>query len=248
MIAEICISGRPTPGLLLAIYQRLMDRYGPQHWWPAEEPFEVIVGAILTQSAAWSNVEKALGNLKSANKLSAASIRKLPLADLAKLVFPSGYYNAKAKKLKAISEWLGEYDDDLSRLDSRPRVELRQELLNVYGIGQETADAILLYALQRPTFVIDAYTRRLFTQLGVSPERDSYEGWRALFMDNLPNDTALFSEYHALILKHGKDKCRKWARCEGCCLGEDCPASKVHPSTRGERIDVMSSAISTRPR
>ncbi len=213
--------GKPVISTKLkSIYRKLQTCYKTQGWWPGDTVFEIIVGAILTQSAAWGNVEKALGNLKAAGKLSAASSRELPLADLAELVHPSGYYNAKSKKLKAISEWLGRYDDDLSRLDNRPTLELRQELLNVYGIGQETADAILLYALRRPRFVIDAYTRRLFTRLGVTPEKDTYEGWQALFMDNLNNDLGLFAEYHALILEHGKDKCRKSARCEGCCLSK----------------------------
>ena len=212
---------------LKSIFDRLLGCYQPQGWWPGETAFEIIVGAILTQSAAWSNVEKALGNLKAAGKLSAAAIRELPLTELAELVHPSGYYNAKAKKLKAISEWLGRYDDDLSRLDSRPTLELRQELLNVHGIGPETADAILLYAMRRLVFVIDDYTRRLFTRLGVRPEADTYEGWQALFMDNLPANVELFAEYHALIIKHGKDKCRKSARCESCCLSENfsCDAS-----------------------
>ena len=199
-----------------------MSCYGIQHWWPGDTPFEIMVGAILTQSAAWSNVEKAIGNLKAAGTLSPATIRELPLPDLAKLVFPSGYYNAKAKKLKALAEWLGQYGDDLSRLDNIPMQELRQELLNVHGIGPETADAILLYALRRPTFVIDAYTKRLFTRIGIKPQRDTYQDWQALFMDNLPNDVTLFAEYHALIIKHGKDKCSKKLVCTDCCLSDQC--------------------------
>ena len=208
-----------------------------------------MVGAILTQSAAWGNVEKAISNLKAAGKLSPAAIRELHLADLAKMVYPSGYYNAKAKKLKALGEWLGRYGDDLSRLDNRGTADLRRELLDVHGIGLETADAILLYALRRPVFVIDAYTKRLFSRLGMRPAIDTYEEWQALFMDNLPADVELFAEYHALIIKHGKDQCRKSARCEGCCLSEDCPESKVYPSTsQDERTDVTSSAISTIPK
>jgi endonuclease III related protein len=208
---------------LKTIYNQLLACYGPQHWWPGETQFEIMVGAILTQSAAWSNVEKAIRNLKGSGNLSPSAIRHLPLDQLAKLVYPSGYYNAKSRKLKALSEWLGGYGDDLSRLDSRPTGELRQELLNVYGIGQETADAILLYALRRTVFVIDAYTRRLFSRLGIKPDRDNYDGWQKLFMDNLPADVELFAEYHALIIKHGKEKCRKTARCEDCCLGAHCP-------------------------
>jgi endonuclease III related protein len=225
-----------TTNKLNAIYNQLLACYRPQHWWPGETPFEIMAGAILTQSAAWGNVEKAIGNLKESGNLSPSAIRELPIAELAKLVYPSGYYNAKARKLKALAEWLGRYEDDLSRLDSRPTGELRQELLNVYGIGQETADAILLYALRRPVFVIDAYTRRLFSRLDIKPERDTYEDWQKLFVDNLPTDLGLFAEYHALIIRQGKDKCRKTARCEDCCLGAHCP-ERIHPSTSSGRTD-----------
>ncbi len=207
---------------LKTVYDKLLGCYGPQHWWPAETPFEVMVGAVLTQSAAWSNVEKAMGNLKAADKLSAAALREIPKNDLARLIYPSGYYNAKAKKLKALVEWLGTYADDLSRLDSRDTGDLRRELLKVHGIGPETADSILLYALNRPTFVIDAYTRRLFSRLGIQPDKDTYDGWRVLFMNNLPLDVKVFNEYHALIVRHGKENCRKSARCVECCLSETC--------------------------
>jgi endonuclease III related protein len=225
-----------TTKKLKTIYNQLLACYGPQHWWPGETPFEIVAGAILTQSAAWGNVEKAIGNLKESGNLSPSAIRELPIAELAKLVYPSGYYNAKARKLKALAEWLGRYGDDLSRLDSRPTGELRQELLNVYGIGEETADGILLYALCRPVFVLDAYTRRLFSRLGIKPDRDTYDGWQKLFMDNLPTDLGLFAEYHALIIRQGKDKCRKTARCEDCCLGADC-AERIRPSTSSGRTD-----------
>jgi len=226
-----------TAQKLKSVYDKLLACYGPQAWWPGETPFEVMAGAILTQSAAWSNVEKAIGNLKSASKLSPAALREIPIDDLAGLVYPSGYYNAKAKKLKALVEWLGEHGDDLSRLDGRETGELRKELLSVHGIGPETADSILLYALGRPVFVIDAYTRRLLARLGVAPEKDTYDGWRALFMDNLPPDANMFNEYHALIVRHGKEKCRKTARCVECRLGDECPGSAVHPSTGSERTD-----------
>jgi len=211
---------------LKSIYTALLECYGPQYWWPGETPFEVMIGAILTQSAAWGNVEKAIGNLKAAGKLSAASLQDIPIGDLAKLIYPSGYYNAKAKKLKALVEWLGRYGDDLSRLDTRDTAELRQELLGVHGVGPETVDSILLYALNRPVFVIDAYTRRLFSRLGIKPEKDTYEGWRALFMDNLPSDVGVFNEYHALIVRQGKEKCGKQPRCDGCCLVEGCASGK----------------------
>ncbi|WP_083635286.1 endonuclease III domain-containing protein [Dehalogenimonas formicexedens] len=223
------MTGKPDTGEKLAsIHDHLLACYGKQHWWPGETWFEIMVGAILTQSAAWGNVEKAITNLKSAGKLSPSAVRDLPMVDLAKMVYPSGYYNSKAKKLKALAAWLGLYQDDLSRLDSFPTAELRQELLEIHGVGPETADAILLYVFKQPVFVIDAYTRRLFKRLGIEPPVDSYDGWQGLFMANLPHQAGLFAEYHALIVKHGKDICRKSARCTGCCLGDECSGEAVH--------------------
>ncbi|MGD9394389.1 MAG: hypothetical protein PVJ81_05515, partial [Dehalococcoidia bacterium] len=151
---------------LVDIYRRLMGRFGPQHWWPADEPFEVIIGAILTQSAAWGNVEKAIKNLRGAGALSPSALRKLPRAKLAELVYPCGYYNAKALKLKAFALWLGNhYQDDLNKLFALDAEELRRQLVDVHGIGPETADSIILYAAGKPVFVIDAYTRRIFSRL-----------------------------------------------------------------------------------
>jgi len=213
----------PKQKQLLSIYSRLFECYGPQHWWPGETPFEVMAGAILTQSAAWSNVEKAINNLKAANALSALTLRKLAIKDIATLIRPSGYYNAKAKKLKALVNWLGRYDDDIPRLAARDTAGLRKELLAVHGIGPETADSILLYALDKPVFVIDAYTRRIFTRLGIKPEKDTYDEWQKLFMNSLSVDRRLFNEYHALIVRLGKKQCRKVQKCEGCCLKEGCP-------------------------
>jgi endonuclease-3 related protein len=218
-------SNTNTAQKLITVYEQLLACYGPQHWWPGDTPFEIMVGAILTQSAAWGNVEKAIGNLKAAGKLSAAALREIPFDDLARIIYPSGYYNAKAKKLKALVEWLGRYNDDLSGLDKRQNLELRQELLNVHGIGPETADAILLYALRRPVFVIDAYTRRLFTRIGVRPGQDTYEGWQTFLSENLPNDGRLFNEYHALIVRHGKEQCHKKPLCKVCCISDRCPSN-----------------------
>jgi len=211
--------------VLQDIYHRMMSRYGPQHWWPAEEPFEVMVGAILTQSAAWRNVEKAITNLKAAGVLSPRALRRLSLPELAAIIYPSGYYNAKARKLKAMVQWLGEYQDNLDNLASLfagDAGQLRQELLSVYGIGEETADSIILYAANKPVFVIDAYTRRIFNRLGLAPEGNSYAAYQALFLDNLPVDTALFNEYHALLVCLGKDVCRRSPLCRQCCLRGDC--------------------------
>jgi len=209
---------------LLEIYRRLYAVYGPQRWWPAETPFEVIVGAILTQSAAWANVEKAIANLNAADALSARGLARLSEGDLAGLVYPAGYYNAKARKLKVFVEMLGSrFGGELERLLATPREELRGLLLATHGIGPETADSILLYAAGRPVFVIDAYTRRLFSRLGVAPPRVSYDSWQALFMENLEADAALFNEYHALIVRQGKEVCRRRPRCDVCPLLDVCP-------------------------
>ena len=214
--------------LLLDIYHRLMARYGPQHWWPAEEPFEVIVGAILTQSAAWRNVERAIANLKAAEALSPQALRRLGLPEVAALVRSSGYYNAKALKLKSLASWLGKYyDDNLNKLFSDDIDRLRQQLLSIYGIGQETADSIILYAAHKPVFVIDAYTRRIINRIGLAPDSNSYIAYQALFMDNLPGDAGLFNEYHALLVCLAKDICRNRPLCQQCCLNSICRFYKM---------------------
>lgn len=208
---------------LLDIYRRLLDRYGPQHWWPAETRLEMIVGAILTQSAAWVNVEKGIANLRSRGLLSAVMLREVPTEELARLIYPSGYYNVKARKLKAFARWLGEYcGDDLDRLFALDLPTLRRELLGVYGVGQETADSIALYAARKPVFVIDAYTRRIVARLGLSPARNTYEAFQSLFMERLPHEEGIFNEYHALLVCHGKTVCRKSPACRDCCLVPIC--------------------------
>jgi len=204
---------------LLNIYQRLYTKYGPQHWWPAEKPFEVIIGAILTQSTNWTNVEKAIKNLKQADALKPDALRKLSKDKLARLIHACGYYNVKASKLKAFMEWFGEkYHDSLERLFTQDVVSLRQQLLDIYGIGNETADAIILYAGNKPTFVIDAYTRRIMGRMGIKPYKDSYNDWQKMFMENLPTDVKLFNEYHGLLVKLGKEVCRTHPLCHQCCL------------------------------
>ena len=206
------------------IYQRLFDRYGAQRWWPADGPFEVVVGAILTQSAAWINVEQAISNLKAAKALTPTALYDLPLDRLAQLIRPSGYFNAKALKLKSFVERLDrKYGGDLNRLFTLDTASLRQELLSIHGVGEETADSILLYAARRPSFVIDAYTRRITSRLGLAPSKDSYGDFQALFAQNLPRDERLFNEYHALLVRHGKEVCRKTPDCPRCCLRTLCP-------------------------
>ena len=180
---------------LKEVYDRLFTAYDQQHWWPAEEPFEVMIGAILTQSAAWRNAEKAIDNLKTAGALSPVAIRSLPLSELARTIRPCGYFNTKALKLKALVGWFAAYSDDFSNLSSMDTDAIRRELLGVHGIGPETADSILLYAIGRPVFVIDTYTRRIISRVGFVIEKESYDGYQRLFRANLAADRRLFNEY-----------------------------------------------------
>lgn len=181
----------------------------------------MMVGAILTQSTTWTSVEKAIGNLKTAGVISPGALRRLPETELAALIFPSGYYNAKARKLKALAAYLEEYQDDLDRLFAVDTCQLRRELLGVHGIGEETADSILLYAAGHPVFVIDAYTRRIIGRIGLAPDKGRYTDYQRLFMDNLPVDSDLYNEYHALLVYLGKNVCRRRPLCQQCCLSGD---------------------------
>ena len=208
---------------LMDIYTRLSERYGPMHWWPAETPFEVCVGAILTQNTNWGNVEKAIANLKAGELLTAEAIHLLTVEELADLIRPSGFFNVKSVRLKGFVDWLYErFDGELPRMFAGDWRELRTELLKVKGIGRETCDSILLYAGGKPTFVVDAYTMRLLRHLGLIGEGADYETVRSLFMDNLPEESALFNEYHALIVRHCKEFCRKRPVCPGCPLTAPC--------------------------
>ncbi len=185
----------------------------------------MIVGAILTQSAAWVSVEKAIANLKAAEVLSPKALRRLPLPEIAALIHPCGYYNAKALKLKSFARWLGEhYDDSLDKLWADKVGHLRQQLLSIHGIGEETADSIILYGAGKPIFVIDAYTRRIINRLGLAHESNSYTAYQTLFMHGLPTDAELFQEYHALLVCLAKDVCRRRPLCYKCCLKSICPS------------------------
>jgi len=218
---------KSTEKTLLQIYYRLFECYGPQHWWPGESPFEVMVGAILTQSTAWQNVEKAIMNLKIAGAMSPAALRGIPTPELAQLIRPSGYYNAKARKLQTLVRWLSAVcGDNLNELFTRNTGELRLQLLAVHGIGPETVDSILLYAADKPVFVVDSYTRRIFSRVGLGPEEDTYDAWQTFFMKNLPADVRLFNEYHALLVRHGKEACRKQPACNNCFLVDICRARR----------------------
>jgi endonuclease-3 related protein len=203
----------------------LLNAYGPQRWWPGDTRFEIMVGAVLTQNTAWTNVEKALANLKRNDALSAEAILAARASKLARWLKPSGYFNIKAKRVKALCRWLVE-QGGVKAVAKRPTDELRRELLAVHGVGPETADDILLYAFDRPVFVIDAYTRRIFRRMRLIAGDEGYEHLRQLFEKSLGEDAALYNEYHALIVVHGKDVCRTRPRCSGCCLRRRCPASK----------------------
>ena len=206
------------------IYEKLLEHHGPQQWWPADSPFEVMVGAVLVQSTAWRNVEHAIGNLKSSDSMSPAAIREMGLETLEQLIRPSGFYRVKARRLRALCEYLGDrFSDSIVLMGERPTHELRHELLAVHGVGEETADDILLYALDRPVFVVDAFTRRIFHRLGWCDLDASYSDIQSVFHSRLPKDTALYNEYHALIVRHGNTTCRKNPDCASCPLLTDCP-------------------------
>ena len=208
---------------LQEIFDLLFAAYGPRHWWPAETPFEVCVGAILTQNTNWGNVEKAIVNLKRDELLSPEALRDVPPAQLAEAIRPAGYYNVKSMRLKDfVGHLFLRHGGNLERMFAGDWRELREELLAVRGIGRETADSILLYAGEKPTFVVDAYTMRLFAALGLVSGEASYEEVRSLFMKSLPSDVKLFNEYHALIVEHGKRHCRKRPLCGGCGLHHLC--------------------------
>lgn len=204
--------------LLLEVYRRMLERLGRQHWWPADTPFEVCVGAILTQNTNWRNVEKAISNLKDSGLLRPDAIASIKEERLQELIRPSGFYRQKAKRLKRFCEWLV----GVGGIDSLREWEterLREELLSIPGIGPETADSILLYAFDRPVFVVDAYTYRIFVRHGLVDEDVGYDELQELFMRNLPPDVDMFKEYHALLVEVGKRFCkRRKPDCGGCPL------------------------------
>jgi endonuclease III related protein len=213
-------------------FHALSAALGPMNWWPGQTPFEVIVGAILTQNTAWTNVERAIANLHSERLLTITAMEKVQTARLAKLIRSSGYFRQKAKKLKAFVRFLRkEYGGSLKRMFATPTTELRQKLLSVHGIGPETADSILLYAGNHPIFVVDAYTRRILTRHQLHGEKASYDDVRLLFEGNLPQNVQLYNEYHALIVNTGKNWCRSKApKCDECPLGKFLP----RPATTAE--------------
>ncbi|HJY85951.1 MAG TPA: hypothetical protein VKE24_03860 [Candidatus Acidoferrales bacterium] len=224
-------AGRETepssPSSVLPLfYETLSAKLGPMHWWPAKTPFEVIAGAILTQNTAWTNVSRALDNLRQERLLTPRAVERVSLGRLARLVRPSGYFRQKARKLKAFVDFLGrDFCGSLARMFRTPTAELRERLLEVHGIGPETADSILLYAGKHAVFVVDTYTKRILLRHGLLSEKAGYEEMRELFERNLPRDVELYNEYHALIVNVGKRWCRsEKPLCDECPLGPYLPA------------------------
>ena len=204
---------------LMQIYKLLYERYGPQHWWPGDGRFEVCVGAILTQNTNWANVEKAIANLNEAGCLTAEKLHGMDTGELAELIRSAGYYNIKAGRLKHFLDWLFDnYDGDLGRLERLSAEAMREQLLTIKGIGAETADSIVLYGFDKPVFVVDTYTCRVLGRHELIETGADYEQVRDFFEGNLPSDVKLFNEYHALLVRVGKEYCRPKPRCDGCPL------------------------------
>ncbi|MFZ5774116.1 MAG: endonuclease III domain-containing protein [Thermodesulfobacteriota bacterium] len=200
------------------IYQALFDRFGPQHWWPGDTPFEVMVGAVLTQNTSWRNVSTAIDALRQRGLLSFEAMEAMPVEVLAELIRSSGYYNQKAKRLLGLLAAIRRESGDLDSFLALPLSDLREKLLAISGIGPETADSIILYAAGQPAFVVDAYTHRVLSRHGLVPEETTYHEIQDLFLSQLPLDASLFNEYHALLVRVGKEYCRKAAP-----LCDDCP-------------------------
>ena len=204
---------------LQKIYELLYERFGPQSWWPGDTRFEIIIGAILTQNTNWGNVEKAIANLRQADKLEPTKMHTLEQDRLAELIRPAGYFNIKARRVKNFLDWLfSNYNGRLGDLEQLSTSQLREELLAVKGIGPETADSILLYAFDKEVFVVDAYTARIAARHGLVDGDCDYHQLQDMFQSNLTADVKLFNEYHALIVRAGKEFCRPKARCDNCPL------------------------------
>jgi endonuclease-3 related protein len=216
-----------TADTLQAMYPLMLDRLGPSGWWPGNSPFETALGAVLTQNASWTNVEKAIANIREAGRLHPAGLAELTEEELAELIRPSGYFRVKAKRLRSLLDFLARenaMDLQLGELRGQDTAELRERLLAVKGVGPETCDSILLYALDMPVFVVDAYTWRILTRHALIPEDAGYHEMQELFTAALDPDTALFNEYHALIVRTAATWCRKnKPLCDDCPLGELLP-------------------------
>lgn len=207
---------------LIKIYDKLYSFYGPQQWWPGDNPFEIAVGAILTQNTNWSNVERAITYLKKEKVLNPEALHKLSIEKLASLIKPAGYFNIKAKRLKAFIDFLiTKYKGSMKKMAAEDAGSLRKKLLNIYGIGHETADSILLYALDMPVFVIDVYTKRVLSRHGVMDYNAQYGEYQGMFHQELDEDIQIFNEYHALFVRVGKDYCKPKPQCRECPLAKN---------------------------
>ena len=210
----------------MSIYRSMFKKFGHQNWWPGETPFEIAVGAVLTQNTSWGNVERAIDNLKNAGALDPFVLRTLPVSSLAEFIKPAGYFNVKAQRLKALVDFIcDELEGDVTLLKRFPVLTAREKLLSVNGVGKETADSILLYAVGLPIFVIDAYTRRILGRLGLCEPDTEYDVMQSLFMKHLPEDVALYNDYHAQFVRLAKVHCRKKPLCKGCPLKKWCSFS-----------------------
>lgn len=208
-----------TGHILRGFYDALYRAYGPQGWWPGRTRTEIVVGAILTQNTNWRNAERAIAQLRAAGLLDWAALQEVSAEDLAERIRPAGYYNIKARRLKNLVAWLwARHDGDFDGLASMNVGDLREQLLGIHGVGPETADSILLYGLDLPSFVVDAYTARVAGRHGLIDDGAGYEALKSLFEDSLPADAEMFNEYHALLVEVGKRHCRPRARCDGCPL------------------------------
>ena len=214
---------------LLQAYERLLDTFGPQHWWPGDSPFEIMVGAVLVQNTAWPNVERAIANLREAGVMEPRALYALPPNELAELIRSAGYFQVKARRLRNLLKFvIDEYDGSLEQMFGTDVATLREQLLAIHGIGPETADAILLYSGGRPTFVVDTYTHRVLARHGWIGYEADYHEIKSHFESSLPADASLYNEYHALLVRVGKEFCRRTApKCEACPLAEMLPASGI---------------------
>ncbi len=218
-----------NPTNVMGVFEKLFSYYGPQGWWPGDSQLEICLGAILTQNTSWNNVEKALQNLKSYGICSIEDLSTIPDSTLAKLIYSSGYFNSKTKTIKAfVSVICSQYGGGLAKFLNLPGQQLRAQLLDIKGIGEETADDIILYAAQKPTFVIDSYTRRIGARLKLPTAYKSYSTYRHYFLENLPNNIKIFNEFHALFVRLAKDYCFKQnPNCNFCPLLSICETGNI---------------------
>lgn len=214
---------------LLEAYRRMLDAFGPQRWWPGDSPFEIAVGAVLVQNTAWRNVERAIENLRDEGLMSPRAMYAIERDELAELIRPAGYYQVKARRLRNLLEFIvEEFDGSLDDMFATAPNALRERLLAIHGIGPETADAILLYAGGLPSFVVDTYTHRILARHGWIGYEADYPEIKDFFESTLPVDVPLYNEYHALLVRVGKDFCKRGGpKCAGCPLAELLPSSGI---------------------